>query len=136
MWPVLIFYYISLNTSSAEYFNLFAFPSCFLDVDTVCVCACVVRCVGCLLCCVMWSVCICMSVWNIHECLHLRGMCRRGVCVCLCVYIVWCVCVECMWGVCMVWGLWGVVECMRTMYHVVWVECVYSMHLCAAYKCV
>lgn len=41
MWPIPYFYYISLNTSSAEYFNLFAFPSCFWT----------------------WILCVCVHVW-------------------------------------------------------------------------
>lgn len=62
------------------------------------------------------SVCICVE-------------CRRGVCVCLCVYIVWCVCgvyVGCVYGV----GSLGVVECMCTMYHVVWVGSYCTVCIC------
>lgn len=77
-----------------------------------------------------------MSVWNIHECLHLCGMCRRGVCLCLCVYVVWCVCGVYVGWVYGVGSLGGCGVYVYNVSYVVWVECVYSMHLCAAYKCV
>ena len=48
-------------------------------------CTCVVRCGVLAVLCHVERVCL-HGVWNIHECLHLCGMCSV-VCACVCVCI-------------------------------------------------
>lgn len=51
------------------------------------------------------GVCICVYMWCIYEymCVHMCGICVcLGVCISVCVWVVWHVCVQvCEWGVCM-----------------------------------
>ena len=102
----------------------------------------------------MWGVCICMGVWNIHECLHQCGMslwcvlvcvwsaCGVGVCV-WCVVCVWSVCVYSMGSLggcevyvysgCMICGLGGIcVECVWTVY----IVCMCVCRVCVCAMCV